>query len=115
MFKPLYGKMALFDRWVIFSETYLLIGVGAEKFQTAWNPSFDFGIGMRIFLGDTLSLRFEAREYMYISDAGVDSTLYLGIVFCYNAFAEERQQEIAKVKAEEKAEATIEGKTEVKP
>jgi hypothetical protein len=78
-------------------ETYFVLGVGAEKFETAWFPAGNVGVGMRIFLSDTLSLRFEVREYVYMEEGGVDSTLYFGVGFCYNAFAEER-----KVKKEEK-------------
>jgi outer membrane beta-barrel protein len=96
MLKPLYGKMTLFDSLVIYMETYFILGIGAEKFETAWFPAGDLGVGMRIFLTDTLSLRFEAREYVFLEEGGVDSTLYFGIGFCYNAFAEERQTQEAK-------------------
>ncbi len=96
MLKPLYGKMTLFDKLVIYMETYFILGIGAEKFQTAWFPAGDVGVGMRIFLTNTLSLRFEAREYVYLEEGGVDSTLYFGIGFSYNAFAEERQVKEAK-------------------
>jgi outer membrane beta-barrel protein len=97
MLKPLYGKMTLFDSLIVYMETYFVLGVGAEKFETAWFPAGNVGVGMRIFLSDTLSLRFEVREYVYLEEGGVDSTLYFGVGFCYNAFAEER-----KVKKEEK-------------
>ncbi len=90
MIKPMYGKVALFNKWVVYLESYFLLGVGAEKFQTAWFPAVDVGAGMRIFLTNTLSLRFEAREYIYIEEGGVDSTLFLGFGFSYNAFAEDR-------------------------
>jgi outer membrane beta-barrel protein len=103
MIKPMYGKVALFDSWVINLETYFLIGIGAEKFQTAWFPSADLGVGMRIFITNTISLRIEAREYLYLEEGGVESTLYMGIGFCYNAFAEEvptgpgeRKKEVSK-------------------
>ena len=89
--KPLYGKMTLFDSLIVYMETYFILGIGAQKFQTAWFPSADVGVGMRIFLSDTLSLRFEVREYVFLEEGGVDSTLYFGIGFSYNAFAEERQ------------------------
>ena len=89
MIKPFYGKIALLNNMVIYSETYFLIGVGTEKFETAWFPGFDFGVGMRVFLNNKFSLRFEAREYMYIQNGGVNSTIYLGVGFCYNAFADE--------------------------
>jgi outer membrane beta-barrel protein len=101
MLKPLYGKMTLFDSLVIYMETYFILGIGAEKFQTAWFPCGDVGVGMRIFLTDTLSLRFEAREYVFLEEGGVDSTLYFGIGFSYNAFAEERQVKEGKKGVEE--------------
>jgi outer membrane beta-barrel protein len=89
MIKPTYGKVALFDKWVVQLESYFLIGIGAEKFQTAWFPSANLGVGMRVYLTNTISLRFEAREYVYLQEGSVDSTLYFGIGFCYNAFAED--------------------------
>jgi outer membrane beta-barrel protein len=92
MIKPLFGKMVLFDSLVVYLETYFLLGIGAEKFESgAWFPAGDVGVGMRVFLSNTLSLRIEAREYIYLEDGGVDSTLYFGAAFSYNAFAEERQ------------------------
>ncbi|MBW1810490.1 MAG: outer membrane beta-barrel domain-containing protein [Deltaproteobacteria bacterium] len=93
MIKPMYGKVALFDNWVIYVETYFLIGIGAEKFQTAWFPAANLGVGLRIFITDTISLKLEAREYLYLEEGGVDSTLYLGLGFCYNAFAEDKPTE----------------------
>ncbi|MBN2498589.1 MAG: outer membrane beta-barrel domain-containing protein [Deltaproteobacteria bacterium] len=88
MFKPLYGKMALFDSLVIHSETYFLLGVGAEKFETAWFPAIDFGVGIRIFIIETISARLEVREYIHFGE-GVGSTLAFVLGFSYNAFAEE--------------------------
>jgi outer membrane beta-barrel protein len=91
MIKPLYGKIALINNFVVYAETYFLAGVGAQKYKTAWFPDFDIGIGMRVFLNNKFSLRVEAREYMYIENKSVSSTIYLGVSFCYNAFADEEQ------------------------
>ncbi|HUU03927.1 MAG TPA: outer membrane beta-barrel domain-containing protein [Myxococcota bacterium] len=89
MIKPTYGKVALFDTWVVHLESYFVIGIGAEKFQTAWFPSANLGVGLRVYLSNTISLRFEAREYVYLQEGSVDSTIYFGIGFSYNAFAED--------------------------
>jgi outer membrane beta-barrel protein len=96
MLSPLYGKMTLFDKWVINSETYFLMGLGAQHLASSWSPAVDVGLGMRIFLSNTISLRFEVRDYVLISEGGVDNSLYMGVGFCYNAFASDR-----KVKPEE--------------
>lgn len=107
MLKPLYGKMVLFDRWVIYSESYFLLGIGAIHVTSAFFPAVDVGAGMRVFLSDTISLRFEVRDYVYLEEKGVENALSFGIVFCYNGFAEDR-----KVIPEEEVEATA---REVKP
>lgn len=89
MVKPLYGKMAVLNRKVIFMETYFLIGVGSIRYETAFFPAADVGAGMRIFMTNTISLRAEVRHFVSFGD-GVDNVLYFGLSFCYNAFAEER-------------------------
>jgi outer membrane beta-barrel protein len=91
MIKPLVGKMALFDDAVIYSETYFVVGIGAENINGAFFPAMDVGAGMRIFLSDTISLRFEAREYLYLEEGGVGNALFLGVSFCYNGFADDRK------------------------
>ncbi len=89
MIKPMVGKAALFDSMVIHNETYFLIGVGALKFETAWYPAVNVGVGIRIFVIDTISVRLEVREYLSLEEGGVGSTLQFGLGFSYNAFAEE--------------------------
>lgn len=90
MVKPLYGKMALFDSWVVYMQSYFILGLGAVKYETAWFPSIDAGTGLRVFLNSSLSLRLEVRDYVTIGQGGVDNSLYFGLAFCYNAFAEEK-------------------------
>lgn len=88
MIKPFYGKAVLFDDVVIFGETYLVFGLGAEKFETAWFPAVNVGIGLRVYLAETVSARLEVREYVHFGE-GVGSTLVFALGFSYNAFAEE--------------------------
>jgi len=97
MIKPMYGKVALFDSWLVYLETYFLIGLGAEKLQTAWFPAANLGVGMRVFITNTISLRFEVRDYLYLAEGAVDSTLYFGIGFCYNAFSDEKEAEAIRI------------------
>ncbi|HOX45710.1 MAG TPA: outer membrane beta-barrel domain-containing protein [Myxococcota bacterium] len=88
MWKPLYGKSTLLGDTVIFGETYLLLGIGTEKFETAWYPAINLGLGMRIFLGETISMRLEVREYIHFGES-TGGTLLFALSFCYNAFAED--------------------------
>lgn len=103
MLKPLYGKVALLDKYVVYGETYILIGVGAQKFETAWFPALNFGLGLRVFITGTVSMRLEVREYVWFEETGdqggggAHSTLYFGLGFSYNGFAEDLQAEAAGV------------------
>ncbi len=90
MLKPLYGKIVLFDDVVIFGETYFLLGAAAEKFQTAWFPALNVGVGLRIFLAETISIRLEVREYVHFGES-IGGTLVFALGFSYNAFASERR------------------------
>ena len=95
MLKPMYGKAALVGDYVVHAETYILFGGGAQKMETAWFPALNVGIGLRVFISNTISIRGEVREYVYFeegsrgSGGGAHSTLYFGLAFSYNAFAEE--------------------------
>jgi outer membrane beta-barrel protein len=88
MWKPLYGKATLLGDTVIFGETFLLLGIGTERLETAWYPAINLGVGMRIFLGDTISMRLEVREYIHFGEE-TGGTLQFALSFCYNAFADD--------------------------
>ncbi len=88
MIKPLVGKAVLFDDYVIHGESYILAGVGAEKFETAWFPAVNVGLGLRIYIVETISLRLEVREYVNFGE-GVGNNLVFTFGFAYNAFAED--------------------------
>jgi len=90
MIKPLVGKAVLFDDYVINGESYILVGVGAEKFETAWFPAINVGLGLRIYIVDTISLRLEIREYVNFGE-GVGNNLVFTFGFAYNAFAEDME------------------------
>ncbi|NOZ88183.1 MAG: outer membrane beta-barrel domain-containing protein [Deltaproteobacteria bacterium] len=95
MLKLLYGKAAIMNDYVVQDETYLLLGAGVQHIAMFWFPAVNLGLGLRVFITKTISLRGEVREYIYFeegarsSGGGVHSTLYLGLAFSYNAFAEE--------------------------
>ncbi len=88
MIKPLYGKLALWNSLVIYSEGYFLVGVGTQDYQNGWKPAFDVGMGLRVYLNNKFSLRLEVRDYVAFVP-GVNNTLYFGVGVSYNAFAEE--------------------------
>jgi outer membrane beta-barrel protein len=89
MFKPMYGKAVVLGDTIAFGETYLVLGVGTAKFETAWYPAINVGLGFRVYLGETISLRLEVREYIHFGEGGAGGTLQFALAFAYNAFAED--------------------------
>ncbi len=99
--KPFYGKMALFNRLIVRSELYALLGP-AYILYTPSSTSFDFtshrvgfnwGLGLRVFSAEWFSVRIDLRHYMVFAlDAvlldpprfEIDNVLYLGLGGSFN-------------------------------
>ncbi len=62
LFSPIYGKAAFLNRFVYYSEIYLVLGATLMKTPDALRPAFNFGIGARVFTTDALSLRLELTD-----------------------------------------------------
>ncbi len=90
MVSPFYGKLVLFDTFTINMETYFLSGVGMQQWAGDPYPSINLGVGMRVFFNNRLSLRVETRDYLYMNRKGVENTLYMSMLFAYNAFSEDK-------------------------
>lgn len=76
---PLYGKFAMFNKFIFQWDAYLVGGVGlmrtrplpvidpsVRNFDWQNRLSFDVGIGLRVFLSRWLAFVFEVRDYMWI-------------------------------------------------
>ncbi len=86
--KPSYGKDALWNKYIINHETYLLAGggivyyeretsTGEESSETA--PSLSLGVGRKYFLNDKFCLNLEVRDLVNFKDEGVENNVYLGV------------------------------------
>lgn len=92
--KPLYGKFAWFNRAVVHAELFLVAGGGVGKYKdTGFKPAGDAGIGLRIHFGEIFSLRFDARDYVFVKSEGglgADNELYLALSVALNFGGGER-------------------------
>jgi outer membrane beta-barrel protein len=84
VFKPLYGKFSLTNRWVVHIEAFFVAGPSVGVFAVGQSPApgFDVGGGLRVFINDLFSVRLDARDltHFYSSlGASTQSELYLGI------------------------------------
>lgn len=65
--KPIYGKLSLFNRLLIYSEIFFNAGLAVAVYRgqdLLFLPGPSFGTGIRFFVWDWLSLRFDMRDYV---------------------------------------------------
>jgi outer membrane beta-barrel protein len=90
--KPFYGKLALFNRTLLYSELFLLAGVTVTYWSDGtFRPGPDVGAGLRFFVAEWFSLRADIRHALifngipFVDEQGtVDGILYLGLGASFN-------------------------------
>ncbi len=63
-----YGKFALFNRWIIPWDMYGVLGAGVTQTQLAVRPTLAVGLGQRYFMNKWLALCVELRDNAYNED-----------------------------------------------
>lgn len=89
MWKPLYGKLSVLNRWVVHGEVFLTLGATLFKFTNAFRPGVNLGGGGRVFLSKYVSFRLDVTNNVVIPIGGgstnftnvLTMTLSLGINF----------------------------------
>ncbi|MCP4499583.1 MAG: outer membrane beta-barrel domain-containing protein [Deltaproteobacteria bacterium] len=77
-FSPVYGKFSFFKEWIINFDGFVSGGAGTIFEQTAGlpvYPSFNVGIGARVFALPWLVVRTDLRYHAYVQQVGTVSTL----------------------------------------
>lgn len=82
IFKPLYGKLAVMNRGLVFAEVFLLAGGGWGRLSITDRAVANVGAGLRIYAGKFASFRVDVRDYMFITGGDVQSELWLGFGVC---------------------------------
>jgi outer membrane beta-barrel protein len=73
--KPLYGKLSVVDKWVVHGELHLQLGATLFKFTHAFRPGVNFGLGARVYLNKTFSLRLDVLDNVVIPIGAGPTTL----------------------------------------
>jgi outer membrane beta-barrel protein len=68
---PIYGKVSLFQNFIVHFELYASAGLGAAFPGERTVPEANAGVGQRFFLGDWLALRFEVRDHVFVDTQNV--------------------------------------------
>lgn len=66
MFKPFYGKTTLMNATLLYFEAHLLLGASVFKFSNNFRPGIHWGGGVRMFLTETFSVRFDATDHIVV-------------------------------------------------
>jgi outer membrane beta-barrel protein len=80
MFTPFYGKLALANSAVTHAEIFAVVGATVAKFNDAYKPGPQAGLGLRFFLSERISVRFDARyHYLFSTTSTQMIDLSLGL------------------------------------
>ena len=84
LLKPFYGKFSFLNRSVVHLEIFLALGGAVGAYENADNGTalrfgFDAGAGIRVYVGDSLSLRVDVRDYALFKGATPQSEVYVAL------------------------------------
>jgi len=92
IFKPTYGKDAVWNDGIMNHEGYLVLGLGAFNYERKYSDGSDssetaasvsLGIGRKYFIDQTFSINLELRDYITLKESGTENNVYLGIALGY--------------------------------
>lgn len=89
VFRPLYGKLAVFNRGIVNAQTYLTFGVGMALSAVAGGrddaaPAGNIGIGLMWWLSDAVATRLDVRDHYIVSRTQGGSVLMVTWAATFN-------------------------------
>ncbi|MBI4509335.1 MAG: outer membrane beta-barrel domain-containing protein [Deltaproteobacteria bacterium] len=86
LLKPLYGKLAWFNRSVVHAEIFLALGAGVGRYENpgAFRRAIDAGGGLRLYWGRHLSVRLDARNYTFLKGLAASNELHLALSLAFS-------------------------------
>jgi outer membrane beta-barrel protein len=89
LWKPLYGKFAVLNQWVLYGEAYVIIGASLFRFSAAFRPAANVGGGVRVFANKHVSFRVEFTDQVVIptgrgNTTGVSQVMAVNLGLAFN-------------------------------
>ncbi|RMH00180.1 MAG: outer membrane beta-barrel domain-containing protein [Deltaproteobacteria bacterium] len=81
VYSPLYGKVRLFAKPIVRYDFYLAAGPGVVVDPVSFGAAGNFGVGVRIFLHQAVTLRFDLRDYLFRQEILSESYLVNDLAF----------------------------------
>jgi outer membrane beta-barrel protein len=92
VFKPLYGKQAVFNTKIVHIEGFLAAGPGMSQMTGPGTPvtyGIDASFGMRLWMTDVFSMLVDLGQYTHWFNGGTWQALHLHLGFAFNLRGEE--------------------------
>ena len=80
VWSPLYGKFALRNASVVHAEAFVTAGGALGHFTSSFREGPELGVGVRVFLSQRLSMRFDARDAVFLHKE-TDGSLVKQVIF----------------------------------
>jgi outer membrane beta-barrel protein len=85
IFSPLFGKLAFFNRAILYAEAFLSFGGGIAHFTDGFRPQLSVGPGIRLFLSQRVSTRLDVRDSIAPNiPSGVSNILQITFSVAFN-------------------------------
>lgn len=79
MWKPLYGKLSLLNRWVLHGEVFFMLGATLFRFTNNFRPAVNLGGGGRLFVSKYASFRLDVTNNVVLPIGG-GATNFLNVM-----------------------------------
>lgn len=66
IWKPAVAKVAVFNKWVLHGEAYVIAGGTVMKFTKSFRPAVNLGIGVRVFASQVASFKLDVSDHLVI-------------------------------------------------
>jgi outer membrane beta-barrel protein len=69
LWSPIHYKIRVSERGIGHGDMYLALGAGSTFNQTIQGVTFNAGVGMKVYLGHWMAVRFDLRDYLWVQEA----------------------------------------------
>lgn len=66
VWRPLFGKLAVLNRWLVYADLSFMLGATVLKFTDAFRPALNLGGGVRVFATRNVSFRLDVMNHVTI-------------------------------------------------
>ena len=84
VFRPMFGKLALFNSAVVHAETYFVAGIGVAISNQDTGVAPNLGVGLNFWASHAFAIRLDVGDHLVISNGGLASVLQVLLSASFN-------------------------------